>query len=219
MTSPWRIVTRTTGDRPGRPVARACSVRGWLNEELGDDERADELGGEHPLRLVEAARPCGRPAGSGLVDLGVAQLRAHRSRRGPAPPRCGRPPSAPGRARRGSSRTVIGQARARRSGAATRALGGVRSADERRVDAATRAARSATCCAAAIAIAFSVVKSYCGGTAALAASLARRRSGPCSRSRARRGATMSRGRQLARRRRRAAARAGCPRRGSRSARG
>ena len=43
-----------------------------LNEEFGHEERGDELGGEHPLGLVEAAgHPAGEPRPR-LRDLGVA---------------------------------------------------------------------------------------------------------------------------------------------------
>ena len=59
MTSPWRICTPTasTASAAGR---RAWSVSSGLNDEFGDEERADQLGGEHPLGLVEAA---GHPPG------------------------------------------------------------------------------------------------------------------------------------------------------------
>ena len=64
MTSPWRIETRTGATASAALVAR---LGGELLAERGvrHDERADQLGGEHPLGLVEAAGHPARPAGSG----------------------------------------------------------------------------------------------------------------------------------------------------------
>ena len=59
-------------------AARAVVVSVLAERRVRDDQRRDELGGEHPLGLVEAA---GHPAGQarpGLGDLGVAQLGAQR---------------------------------------------------------------------------------------------------------------------------------------------
>ena len=59
----------------GRPCGRGQRL---AERGVRDDQRRDELGREHPFRLVEAAR---HPAGQArlrLVDLGVAQLGAQR---------------------------------------------------------------------------------------------------------------------------------------------
>ena len=73
MTSPWRIVTGTGATASAAFCAR---LGGQLEVErgVGDHERADDLGGEHPLGLVELARHPPGEAGPGVLDLGVAQL-------------------------------------------------------------------------------------------------------------------------------------------------
>ena len=63
-------------DRGGCGVAGRARSASSLNEEFGDDQRRDELGGEHPLGLDQAAgHPPGQPR-AGLGDVGVAQLGA-----------------------------------------------------------------------------------------------------------------------------------------------
>ena len=133
MTSPWRIVTRTGCDRLGGLVARAVVVSVQAERRVRDDERRDELGGEHPLRLVE---PAGHPAGQARLGSRRPRCRAARSarsRRGPGPPRSGRPPSARRRGRRASP-SPGPRGRGRRSRAGLLPASGDEVGRERRVD-------------------------------------------------------------------------------------
>ena len=158
---------------------------------IRDDERADQLGREHPLGLVEAARHPARQARPRLGHLGVAQLGPQRrveDSRGLRPD--GRPARGvePGQRRLGRIRTGPGTAVSR----SDLRPSGLMSAEN--VVSMRRDARSsnASCWAAAMAIAFSVVKSYWGGdrgAGGLAGGIGLEL---CSRSRAARGATMSR---------------------------
>ena len=112
MTSPCWIVTRDRRDAPRPPRSRACVVRSLAERRVRDDERGDQLGGEHPLRPRRARRPSGPRAALGLGRPRCRGARSGASRRGRAPPRSGRRPSPRRRDRRGSS------ARPRRTGPA-----------------------------------------------------------------------------------------------------
>ena len=71
---PGTIDTADRRRRPRRPRSRGLVVERLVERRVGHDQRRDELGGEHPLGLVEVA---GHPAGQlrpRLGHLGVAQL-------------------------------------------------------------------------------------------------------------------------------------------------
>ena len=91
-TWPWAMRTRT-GSTAAAGGPRSVSVSSSLNDELGTTQRADELGGEHPLGLVEVA---GHPADQTACGPRRPPCRGARSaasRRGPARPRPGRRPA------------------------------------------------------------------------------------------------------------------------------
>ena len=88
MTSPWQDLDHDRGDGLGGRGRAPASVSSALNDEFGDDERADELGGERPLGLVEAAGHPARRAGVRVSATSVSRSsRPQRARRGRARPR------------------------------------------------------------------------------------------------------------------------------------
>ena len=111
------------GDRRDRLGGLVARLLGQVEIERGvrDDERADDLGGEHPLGLVELA---GHPSGETRLACPRRPCRAARSaasHRGRAPIRSGPPPSPRDRARRASpSRCRTGRAGRRRAGSCGR---------------------------------------------------------------------------------------------------
>ena len=189
-----------------------------LNDEFGTTSGL--ISSAASIRSASSSPPAIRAgqAGPRLGDLGVAQL-------GPQ----GRvedagglgPDGRPAARRRGRRASRCALSDRSGHGGLEQRLAPARRAEvgrERGVDPRRRGRSNASCCAAAMAIAFSVVKSYWGGTAALAALRARRRSGRCCRSRSRaarrcRGSRAGRPSTCER-----LARAGCRHRGSRSAR-
>ena len=157
-------------DRP-RPLGGLVAGLGRelrAERRVRDDQRADELGREHPLGLVE---PAGHPAGQAPVRVSATSVSRSSVRR------------VASRTRAASVRTAAQRAASRPTSVARGGVGQVRDGRleerlaalraevgrERRVDPGDPSVRRPSCCAAAMAIAFSLVKSYCGGTAARAA--------------------------------------------------
>ena len=86
------VVDDDRRDRRPRPRSRACSVSVRAERRVGDDERRDELGGERPLAVVEAA---GHLAGSGRRLVGSTSVSRSSAR------------SVASRTRAASSRTAV----------------------------------------------------------------------------------------------------------------
>ena len=192
MTSPWTDRHEDRGDRlrrPSRGPARSASA---LNDELGTTSgRSARRRASAPPR--RGRRPSGPTAGLRVSATSVSRssVRWVASRTRAASVRTAAQRAASSADQRRAARCRSGPA-APVAGATCRPSGG-QLGREGRVDRARPARSKASCWAAAIAIAFSVVKSYCGGDRGAGRVARGRRSGRRSRSRGRAGATMSRG--------------------------
>ena len=168
MTSPWRIVTGT-GTTASAALARAVVVRSSLNDEFGTTSGL--MSSAASIRSASSRPPAISPARRVRVSatsVSRSSVRSVASRI--------RADSVRTAAQRAASSAIsVFCAPSERPGTATSSsdvrLSGLRSAEN---VVSTREIRvsKAICWAAAIAIAFSVVKVYCGGTAAVAAARA-----------------------------------------------
>ncbi len=164
MTSPWRISTRIGSTRLGRQVRAATVEFCGLNDEFGTT-RSGRISSAASIRSAASRPPAISPDSRVLAlgDLGVAELGAQD--RVEDPRRLGadgRPAVAvePDERRRWAPSDSAGEGGLEQRGA----ILGREVGREDRVDPADTCARTRAACSAAMAIAFSLVKSYCGST-------------------------------------------------------